>query len=108
MPWATAPVFIQAAPKRIDISGHVKCISTLVLVALGVSDAAQAQAKRDANQVSDREFRQQVEAQIQDCAARRIASPEVCRMTAYKAALAAGFSADEAARLTGYRPKPRQ
>jgi hypothetical protein len=96
---------MRAVPKRTDISAHLRRISAVALV---ISGAAHAQAARDGDQLSDREFRQQVEAQIQDCAARRVATPEVCRMTAYKAALAAGFSPEAAARLTGYRPKPRQ
>ena len=55
----------------------------------------------------DKETRRLLEAQIQKCVNDKTASPQLCRMTAYATALAAGFSPEQAARFSGYRPSDR-
>ncbi len=81
-----------------------------VLALAGVlisSTAAHAQQKPAPESAEDAETRRLLEAQIQKCVNDKTASPQLCRMTAYATALAAGFSPEQAARFSGYRPPDR-
>lgn len=80
-------------------------------VAMSFAGSAIAEAGQTPKPMSDKELqeaRQETEKLIQKCIRNKAASPKICRMTAYAAALATGFPPEEAERVTGYRPEDSQ
>ena len=74
------------------------------LLTVALASHVGAQQKPATEAPSAVEFRQEFERTIQQCIRDKIQTPKLCRMTAYAAALAAGFPPAEAALLTGYEP----
>ena len=81
------------------------CVAAAAVNLASSAIAEPAQAPKPLSDSELREFREKIEGHIQECIRKKTASPEVCRMTAYAAALAAGWPPEEAAQVTGYRPK---
>ena len=71
--------------------------------------AGVASAQTGANKLADpdAQLRQEMERVIQKCISDKTASPYICRASAYATALAQGYPADRAARITGYKREDR-
>lgn len=79
----------------------------VAVLAVGLVGSAIAEPSQTPKSLSDAELlalRVQIKGQILECIREKIASPDVCRMSAYAAALAAGWPPELAAQVTGYRP----
>lgn len=77
------------------------CVAAAILALASYASAQQRPVEAE----SDIEFRQKIERHIQKCIREKLETPEICRLSAYATALAAGFPPAEAARITGYRSK---
>ena len=80
----------------------------VAVLAVGLAGSAIAEPSQTPKPPSDAQllaFRVQIKGYILECIREKIASPDVCRMSAYATALAAGWPPELAAQVTDYRPE---